>query len=153
MSKLAIPHDAFVFVGDGGKALFLRNEGDEKFPNLVAERVFTNDNPPTREQGTDRPGRAYPAAHATTGHSAVQTTDWHEIEKDRFAQRAAAALEDIVRKRGAPRLVIVAPPHILADLRHALHPDVKACIVAEINKDLANHPVSEIERHILRSAN
>ena len=34
-------------------------------------------------------------------------TDWHEIEKDRFAQRAAAALEDIVRKRGAPRLVIV----------------------------------------------
>ena len=74
----------------------------------MAERVFTDDNPPTREQGTDRPGRAYPAAHATTGHSAVQTTDWHEIEKDRFAQRAASALEDIVRKRDAPRLVIVA---------------------------------------------
>jgi hypothetical protein len=29
MSKLTIPHDAFVFVGDGRKALFLRNAGDE----------------------------------------------------------------------------------------------------------------------------
>ena len=28
-----IPHRAIVFVGDGWKALFLRNEGDEKFPN------------------------------------------------------------------------------------------------------------------------
>ena len=54
MNKLAIPHDAFVFVGDGGKALFLRNQGDEKFPNLVTERVFADKDPPTREQGTDR---------------------------------------------------------------------------------------------------
>ena len=152
MSKLAIPHDAFIFVGDGGKALFLRNEGDEKFPNLVTERVFADENPPTREQGTDRPGRAYPSAHATTGHSAVETTDWHEIEKDRFAQRSAAALEDVVRKRAAPALVVVAPPRILADLRRALHPDVKARIVGEIDKDLTNHPVWEIEQHILRSA-
>ena len=34
MGKLNIPHDAYVFVGDGRKALFLRNAGDEKFPDL-----------------------------------------------------------------------------------------------------------------------
>ena len=56
MSKLAIPHDGFVFVGDGRKSLFLRNEGDEKFPNLVTARVLVDENPPTHEQGTDRPG-------------------------------------------------------------------------------------------------
>ena len=52
MSKLTIPHNAFVFVGDGGKALFLRNEGDEKFPNLVIERVFAEEirRPANREQ-------------------------------------------------------------------------------------------------------
>jgi len=33
VNKLAIPHDAVIFVGDGRKALFLRNDGDEKnFP-------------------------------------------------------------------------------------------------------------------------
>ena len=149
MSKLAIPHDAFVFVGDGRKALFLRNEGDEKFPNLVTERVFVDENPPTHEQGTDRPGRAFPSAHAI-GHSAMETTDWHEIEEHRFAQRVSAALEGLVRERATPALVIAAPPRTLADLRHALHADVKARIVGEIDKDFTKHPVSEIERHILR---
>jgi protein required for attachment to host cells len=148
MNKLAIAHDAFVFVGDGRKALFLRNAGDEKFPNLVTERVFADENPPTREQGADRPGRAFMSAHAS-GRSAMETTDWHEIEERRFAQRVSAALERLVRERGAPALVIVAPPRTLADLRHALHADVKARIVGEIDKDLAKHPVWEIERHVL----
>jgi len=97
MTKLAIPHDAFVFVGDGRKALFLRNDGDEKFPNLVTERVIVDDeNPPTHEQGTDRPGRGFASAHASR-HSAMETTDWHEIEEHRFAQRVSAALEALVR--------------------------------------------------------
>jgi protein required for attachment to host cells len=38
MNKIAIPHDALVFVGDGRKALLLRNTGDKKFPNLITER-------------------------------------------------------------------------------------------------------------------
>lgn len=150
MTKLAIPHDSFVFVGDGGKALFLRNEGDEKSPNLVTERVFVDKDLPTREQGTDAPGRVFPGARAV-GRSAVEPTDWHEIEKGRFASQVGAALEEVVRERSAPALVIVAPPHILANLRRALHPDVKARIVAEIDKDLTKHPVWEIERHILQS--
>jgi len=49
MSKLALPHDAFVFVGDGRKALFLRNAVDAKFPNLVIERVFADANPATHD--------------------------------------------------------------------------------------------------------
>ncbi|WP_375790824.1 host attachment protein [Bradyrhizobium sp. vgs-9] len=52
-----IPHRAVVFVGDGRKALFLRNEGDEKFPNLQMEAVFEDQNPAAHDQGSDRPGR------------------------------------------------------------------------------------------------
>ncbi len=65
MNKLALPHDAVVFVGDGRKALFLRNAGDAKFPNLVTERVFAEDNPATRDQGSDKPGRSFASAHST----------------------------------------------------------------------------------------
>src|SRR5208337_4634853 len=75
MNKLALPHDAFVFVGDGRKALFLRNAGDEKFINLTTERVFVDDNPPTHEQGTDRPGRTFKRA-GTNLRSGVETTNW-----------------------------------------------------------------------------
>ena len=148
MSKLHIPHDAFVFVGDGRKALFLRNEGDEKFPNLRTERVFVDDNPPTPEQGTDRPGREFQRA-GTTMRSAVESTDWHELEEHRFAQRVAAAFEQLVRERKVKALVVVAPPRTLADLRHAFHADVKGRIIAEIDKDLTKHPVYEIEKHLV----
>jgi protein required for attachment to host cells len=148
MNKLNIPHDAFVFVGDGRKALFLRNDGDEKFPNLKTERVFVDDNPPTHEQGTDRPGRAFKSA-GTNLRSGVENTDWHDLEEHRFAQRVAAAMERLVRERKAKALVVVAPPRTLADLRHAFHADVKGRIIAEIDKDLTKHPIYEIEKHLV----
>ena len=97
MNKLALPHDAFVFVGDGRKALFLRNAGDAKFPNLVTERVFADANPATHDQGSDRPGRSFASAHSTQ-RSAMEPTDWHEIEEHRFVQRVSAALEALVRR-------------------------------------------------------
>ena len=148
MNKLALPHDALVFVGDGRKALFLRNDGGAKFPNLVTERVFAEDNPATRDQGSDRPGRSFASAHSTQ-RSAMESTDWHEIEEHRFVQRVSAALEALVRRLDAPALVIVAPPRALADLRQALHADVKARLIGEIDKDLTKLPVWEIEKHIV----
>ena len=148
MNKLSIPHNAVIFVGDGRKALFLRNDGDEKFPNLKTEQVFAEENPPTHDQGADRPGRTFQSAH-THRSGAVPQTDWHRLEEDRFVGRVAAALESLVRNRKIPALVIVAPPHTLADLRRDFHADVKKLIVAEINKDLTKHPVGEIEKHLL----
>ena len=148
MSKLALPHDAFVFVGDGRKALFLRNAGDAKFPNLVTERVFAEENPATHDQGSDKPGRSFASAHSTQ-RSSMEPTDWHEIEEHRFVQRVSAALEALVRRLDTPALVIVAPPRALADLRQALHGDVKARLIGEIDKDLTKHPVREIERLVV----
>jgi protein required for attachment to host cells len=147
MRRLNIPHNAFVFVGDGRKALFLRNEGDEEFPNLRTEKVFEDENPPTHEQGSERPGRVSKAIDSGQ-RSAVEPVDWHRIEEHRFAQSVAAALEQVVRARNAPALVIVAPPRALADLRNAIHADVRARVIAEINKDLTKHPLAEIEKHL-----
>ena len=143
---LRIPHDAFVFVGDGRKALFLRNEGDAQFLNLKTERVFTDRNPPTHEQGTDRPGRAF--SSVGPGRSGVTQTDWHDLEEHRFATEVAAVLERVVRERSVEALVVVAPPRALADLRKAFQPGVKKKIIAEIDKDLTKHPIDQIEKHL-----
>lgn len=145
--NLKIPHDAFVFVGDGRKALFLRNEGDEKHLSLKTEKVFEEDNPSTHVQGSDRPGRVS-KAQSSGQRSAVEPVDWHDIEEHRFAKQVAARMEQVVRQQNASALVIVAPPRTLADLRSAFHADVRALIIAEINKDLTRHPVGEIERHL-----
>jgi protein required for attachment to host cells len=146
MTKIHLPHEAFVFVGDGRKALFLRNDGDEKFPNLRTERVFTDVNPPTHEQGTDPPGRSLPSVGAA--RASVEPTDWHDIEAHRFADQVAAALEHVVRERRVSAVVIVAPPRTLAELRRVLHPDVKKHVIAEVDKDLTGHPVYDIEKHL-----
>lgn len=147
MQKPAIPHDAFVFVGDGRKALLLRNEGDEKFPNLKTERCYLDENPPTHEQGTDKPGRAF--SGVGSGRSGMEATDWHDVEKHRFAERVAAALEKLVRERNVKALIVAAPPRTLADLRKVLHPYVKGRITAEIGKDLTRQPIFEIEKHLV----
>ena len=149
MNKLKIPHGAFVFVSDGHKAIFLRNVGDEKFLNLKTERVFVADNPPTHEQGSDRPGRAFKRA-GTNVRSGVDDTDWHELEKHRFAQQVAVAMERLVREGKVKAFVVVAPPRTLAELRATFHSDVKGRIIAEIDKDLTKHPVNEIEEHLVR---
>jgi protein required for attachment to host cells len=148
MTKLQIPHEALVFVGDGQKALFLRNAGDEKFPNLKTERVIVEEDPPTREQGTDRPGRAFKRA-GTNYRSGMATTDWHALEKHRFAQHIAGTVAKLVHEGKADTLIVVAPPRTLAELRAAFPADVKARIIAEIDKDLTNHPVDEIEKHLV----
>ena len=145
--KVKIPHDAFVFVGDGRRALFLRNAGDEQFFNLKTERVFIDDNPSAHEHGSDRPGRVFKSARSNQ-RSAVAQTDWHELEEHRFAKRVATAMEGLIREHKIKALVVVAPPRTLADLRAAFHPDVKNRIVAEIGKDLTNYPIYEIEKHL-----
>jgi len=146
MSKIQIPHDAIVFVGDGRKALFLRNDGDEKYPNLKTEQVFVDHNPPTHEQGTERPGRSF--SSIGPGRSAIEPTDWHDLEQHHFVREVSAALEKIVRERHVKALVIAAPPRTLADLRRDLHSDVTARIIAEVGKDLTKHPLDEIEKHL-----
>lgn len=149
--NLKIPHNAFVFVGDGRKALFLRNDGDEKFPYLKTEKVFVDENLPSHEQGTERAGRVSKASQ-TGGRSAVEPTDWHELEEQHFVRMVAAAMERLIRANKVKALIVVAPPRALAELRLAFHPDVKACILAEVNKDLTKHPVGEIEKHLTGDA-
>jgi protein required for attachment to host cells len=147
MAKASIPHNAYVFIGNGHKALVLRNDGNAQFPNLKTERVFVDrENPSTHEQGSDRPGRSH--SSVGPGRSSVSQTDWHDLEEHRFAQEVAAALEKIVRERRVEALIVVAPPRALADLRKAFHDDVKKKIVAEIDKDLTGHPIHEIEKHL-----
>jgi len=144
MTHHKLAHGAWVFVGDGQKALFLINEGDEKFPNLRRLSVEEHRDPPTHEQGSDAPGRAY--SSVGSGRSAVGETDWHEIEKERFAAAIADRINRAAQSEAFKQLVIVAPPKILGDLRDAFAKETETKIVVEIPKDLTHHTIAEIER-------
>ena len=144
MEGFRLKHGIWVVVADGEKALFLRNEGDATYPNLEVVREVREENPPTREQGTDRPGRFNdgPSAHK----SAVADTDWHRVEKERFADEIADRLYKMAHRGDFEEVVLVAPPLVLGEMRQKLHKEVAAKLAGELPKTLTNHPISEIEK-------
>ncbi len=144
MTHYKLSHGTWVFVGDGQKALFLINEGDEKFPNLRRLAVWEKPDPLSREQGSDAPGRAYSSVGEI--HSSVEETDWHELEKERFATSIAGRINKAALSNTFDHILIVAPPKILGDLRREFVKATEAKIIAEIAKDLTNHTIWEIER-------
>ncbi|WP_432285441.1 host attachment family protein [Aminobacter sp. BA135] len=143
MTQLKLKHGIWVLVADGEKALFLKNRGDTKYPNLEVVREMEQDNPPTREQGSDRPGRYSdgPSIH----RSAVDDTDWHRIAKERFADEIAARLYTFAHAGDFREIILVAPPLVLGELRKKLHKEVDERVAAEVAKTLTNHSVSDIE--------
>ncbi|MBZ9809667.1 host attachment family protein [Mesorhizobium sp. BR1-1-9] len=149
MSAIKLKHGIWIMVADGEKALFLRNAGDTKFPNLEVVQEMRQDNPPTREQGSDSPGRYNdgPSVH----RSAVEETDWHRIGKERFADELAERLYKLAHQGSFDEIILIAPPLVLGAMRKALHKEVSDKVSAEIPKTLTNHAVFEIEA-LLRAA-
>lgn len=141
--------DTWVVIADGEKALFLRNITDAADPNLEVIRKKMQDNPPTRNQGTDAPGRGHDGG---PGHrSAFDDTDWHQLAKGRFARELAELLYRRAHAGSFERLVLVAAPQVLGELRLALHKEVAQRVIAEIPKTLTNHALDDVET-ILKDA-
>lgn len=136
-----------VVVADSEKALILENVGDSDYPHLKVEKKKTQDNPPTQDQAANRPGRFNdgPSVH----RSSVGDTDWHELAKDRFAAELADLLYERVHAGKIDRLILVASPHVLGELRDQMHQEVSDIVVAEIDKTLTNHTLEDVEKIIL----
>ena len=92
-----------------------------------------------------------PAALASSRRSAVEETDWHRLGKEHFAKDMAERLYRGAHAGTYDRLIIVAPPRTLGDIRAQLHAEVRQRLVAEVDKDLTGHTVDSIE-HILTAA-
>src|SRR5262245_31430943 len=105
--KPQISHNTLMLIGDGRKALFLRNKGTPQRLNLEVEQVLEQDNPATREQGTDRPGRSIQSVGAA--RSAMEQADWHYLAEERFAATIAEALYRLAHGNRFDKLVVVAP--------------------------------------------
>jgi protein required for attachment to host cells len=141
-----LPQGAWVLVADGEKALFLVNRGDDQDMFLDVMRKEEHENPQAQEWAANRPGRFNdgPGVH----RSAVQDTDWHQLEKERFASDLADYLYKRAHEGAFDKLAIAASRPALAELRDNLHKEVLDRIILDVPKVLTNHPIDEIE-HII----
>lgn len=138
-----LTQDTWVLVADGEKALFLRNLTDAEDPNLEVVGKEEQENPKDIDQGTDRPGRMQDTG--VQQRSAMEETDWHRLAKDRFADDLAELLYEMAHKHRFERIVLVAAPRVLGEIREKMHKEVADRVVGEVAKTLTNHPVREIE--------
>jgi protein required for attachment to host cells len=141
-----IDEHEWVVVCDGAKALILENVGDRKFPNLRARETRTQDDRPTREIGSDAPGRAFQSVG--TMRSAVEQTDWHQQNEDRFLSALAHDLDRAAAEGKVKSLLLVAPPRALGVLRRHYTPRLRDVLRAEIDRDYVKLPVHEIEQRL-----
>ena len=146
MSGLSIQSGEWVVVCDGAKALVLENVGDTKFPNLKTVEVFEQEDKPTREIGTDAPGRS----HSSVGHgrSAMEQTDWHDQAEQEFLTKVADRLDAALGAGKTRSMIVVAPPRALGMLRPVYSNALKGAVRAELDKDYVKMPVHEIEKHL-----
>lgn len=143
---MQIPHNAAVLVADGRKLLFLRNEGDDIYPNLVVEHAQEQANPKDGDQKSDAPGLSF--SSVGSGRSTMDEVDFHQLEEDRFAADAADLLKRRALANDFASLIVIAPPRTLGELRKHYHSEVSARIAGELDKDLTNHPIPDIESAI-----
>ncbi len=141
------PTRTWILIADGARARIVENLGHGKGIHAVPHSDLRVDHRPSRELGDDRPGRVV-ESHGTARHAVEPRSDPHQKLERLFAHQLADILADCHGKHEFDRLVVVAPPVMLGDLRQALGAEVRKAVVAEINKDLTKIPNDEVLRHI-----
>lgn len=132
----------WVLVADGQRARVFKigepgpNGRKPGFASAI-DREFIGNPLPSHELGTDRLGRVRDS-FGQSRHSMENPTDPHRYEKRRLAREIMTALEDERQKGSFERLIIVAPPQALGDLRAELPDGLKPLVAAEVNKDLTH---------------
>ena len=73
-------------------------------------------------------------------------TDFHQLEEDRFAAEAAEMLKKRALANQFEKLIVIAPPRTLGELRKHYHKEVSQRLIGELDKDLTGHPIDQIEK-------
>jgi protein required for attachment to host cells len=140
------PH-TWIVVADGAVARFYSLAGPAAKIEPALPYELRHPNPASRNQGTDHPGRVHESS-GVARHAVEPRVDPHRESKRTFAREIAELLAVKTREKSFERLVIVAPPQMMGDLRAALDDATKACIKAEIAKDLTHLSAKELLDHL-----
>ncbi len=111
----------------------------------LPEEAIEIHNRPSRERGTERPGRTHESA-GSARHAIEPKTDPHREAKHDFARHLAERLE--AQANRYVRLLLVAPPSFLGDLRELLGDEARKRLAGSLDKDLTRHALADIAGHL-----
>ncbi len=138
----------WIVVADGKTARFHIYTGREAKLEPALPFEMRAPNPSTQEQGADKPGRVFDSS-GRARHAIQPHADWHRETKRKFAVDIAKLLEEKAREKAFERLILVAPPKTMGDLREALDDVTAAYVKSEITKDLTHLSARELHDYLL----
>jgi protein required for attachment to host cells len=141
------PIRTWVLIADATRARVFENTGKGTGLTIVHDMTLDAELLPSHELGTDRPGRSFDSV-GSGRHAMESPSDLHREQKRQFARRIAEAIEEQLVTKSFDRLVLVAPPVTMGDLRAALPDKVKTVVAAEVVADLTRTPASELPGHL-----
>lgn len=141
------PTTTWILIADGAHARLFANRGPGKGIEAVEGGVINGDHRPDSELVRDRLSRTFESV-GDTRHAIAPKTDPHRELKRDFAGQLADLLDRRLAEKAYDRLILVAPPKALGDLRAALSEQVKPHVYAELDKDLVKTPTAELPQHL-----
>lgn len=136
-----------VVVADGANARFFLNAGPGKGLEALEKLQMSTDLPRSRDIMADRPGRAF--SSVGTGRSAMEPkSDPRNLVERDFVKSVAGQVEKLVARGDAERVVLVAAPRTLGELRKLLPSAVEKCVIATIDKDLTKATETDLPKHL-----
>jgi protein required for attachment to host cells len=138
---MLVIHGAIILVIDGAKMVLYRNRGKDFAADLEVLKHSAKHTASTAAMGSDKPGRSFNSMGSA--RSAYQTADYHQAEEDQFAKAAVEELNTLAQQSNLD-FIVVAAPRVLGVMRKHYSGNLRKHIVAEIDKDYAARPTSDV---------
>ncbi|MEZ5910467.1 MAG: host attachment protein [Hyphomicrobiaceae bacterium] len=139
------PQRTWIVVADGARARVYAHGAIGGGLTPVDGLTLEQDTPASRDLGSDRPGRTFDSK-GQGRHAMEPTSDPHRERKRAFAEQLASALG--ARAGEYDRLVLVAAPVTLGDLRAALPAPASSKVDGELAKDLTKVAAQDLPDHL-----
>jgi protein required for attachment to host cells len=131
---MQIPQNAVVAVVDGENFNLFKNHGDSA--NVKLKALDTPDVDDSKVSSGARHG------------SSSANPDQSQQQEDAFGHGVVDQLNQLVLDGTIQKLIIVAAPRTLGELRKGYHKELEQVLVGEIDKVLTGHSIQDIEKSI-----
>ncbi len=137
----------WILIANGAHARIMQNKGVGKGIEAVPGMVFQQETDSAGDIMADRPGRSFDSV-GRGRHAMEYGTNPVRVREKQFCEKLCETLERTRLSGKFARLLLVASPQTLGDLRKSMPGGLKRVLCGEIAKDLTHVPNGGLTEHL-----
>jgi protein required for attachment to host cells len=141
------PIKTLYVIADGGRARFVERDDSGAF-RTITSFVSTELHDRSHDLGLDRPARVKESAN-TARHAVEPRHDLHLAAKEDFVKAVAGEIDVEHGRKRFDKLVLVAPPRVLTELKDKLSQAMADLAGEGLQKDLTKVPDHDLAEHLV----